>query len=383
MSAIEQSPRSPSASGAPAFLREGQRRTATPAQETTYYQRPMIKRPTWKWYIPLYFVLGGVAGGTALIGAAAELLGGPRHRSTVRHARYVGLAIAPLCAGLLIADLGRPSRFHHMLRIFKGSSPLNVGTWILSLFGVTSGVLAARQATEDGFLLRRESALGRLARRIPSGPVTIAHGLLGCALGGYTGVLLAATAVPLWAAAGVLLGPMFLAAALTSGAAVLVVLGLASGSQSRQARQQIQNVANVGTIAQLALAASREVVVPHRINTPLRRGRWGVLFQIGTLGVGLIVPTSLRLLARTRDARQERRLSAAAAICTLIGTVIERFAIVEAGKDSADDPLAYQELTKGAPGEARSTPQQQAWWTQLRPNRPTQPYRPHVVVPEE
>ncbi|HKB49113.1 MAG TPA: NrfD/PsrC family molybdoenzyme membrane anchor subunit, partial [Ktedonobacterales bacterium] len=177
MSAIEQSPRSPSASGAPAFLREGQRRTATPAQETTYYQRPMIKRPTWKWYIPLYFVLGGVAGGTALIGAAAELLGGPRHRSTVRHARYVGLAIAPLCAGLLIADLGRPSRFHHMLRIFKASSPLNVGTWILSLFGVTSGVLAARQATEDGFLLRRESALAWIIHGASSRPIERAEPL--------------------------------------------------------------------------------------------------------------------------------------------------------------------------------------------------------------
>src|SRR5690349_12850098 len=68
-----------------------------PAQPTTYYGRPMLKKLTWKWFIPFYFFLGGVAGGTALLGALAELFGGPRHRSTVRHARYLALLLSILC----------------------------------------------------------------------------------------------------------------------------------------------------------------------------------------------------------------------------------------------------------------------------------------------
>ncbi|HEV2237316.1 MAG TPA: NrfD/PsrC family molybdoenzyme membrane anchor subunit, partial [Ktedonobacterales bacterium] len=181
----------------------------------TYYQRPMIKRPTWKWYIPLYFFLGGVAGGAAAIGAAADLFGGRRHRATVRYARYLSMSLVPVCALLLIFDLGRPTRFHHMLRVFKGASPLSVGTWILSAFGLTSGVLAARQLAEDEIVIRRESMPGRLARLLPGRPFAAAHGVLGLALGGYTGVLLAATATPLWAGTGLLLGPIFLTAAFT------------------------------------------------------------------------------------------------------------------------------------------------------------------------
>src|SRR6185312_7757325 len=133
-----------------------------------------------------------------------------RHRATVRRARYIALAAASISPVLLILDLGRPKRFHHMLRVFKVSSPLSVGTWILLAFGLTSGVQAARQAAEDNFILRRESWLGRLARLLPSKPVSLAQALLGMGLGGYTGILLAATAIPLWATAGLLLGPLFL-----------------------------------------------------------------------------------------------------------------------------------------------------------------------------
>ena len=123
----------------PMLSAEGYRRrqrafAEQPAKPTTYYGRPMLKKPTWKWFIPLYLFLGGVAGGVALLGALAEMLGGPRHRATVRHARYLSLLLSILCPVLLILDLGRLVRFHHMLRVFKLSSPLSVGTWILSTF---------------------------------------------------------------------------------------------------------------------------------------------------------------------------------------------------------------------------------------------------------
>ena len=110
------------------------------ASGVTYYEHPMIKKPTWRWYIPFYFFIGGLGGGVALIGGLADLFGGERHRATVRRARYIALVAALISPLLLIFDLGRPGRFHHMLGVFKASSPLSVGTWILLAFGLTSGV---------------------------------------------------------------------------------------------------------------------------------------------------------------------------------------------------------------------------------------------------
>ncbi len=331
-----------------------------PVESPTYYGVPTIKSPTWTWYIPLYFFLGGVASGASFIGALAELFGGKEHRSTVRHARYLTVILAALCPIPLILDLGRPLRFHHMLRIVKISSPLNLGTWILSGFGALSGLQAARQAAEDNFVIKRKSALGRLATVLPSGPIAVLHGLFGMALGGYTGTLLAVTVVPLWASAGVLLGPLFLAASATSGAAALVLTSVLTGRQNREARRDIQVIASVASAVQLGLATAHETFTPERINRPLRQGMWGRLFRYGAVGGGLFLPMSLRFLAWISGRRLEPVISSISAVCTLVGTLIERFAIVEAGKVSAADPIAYQELTQGVGRKARPAPADQA-----------------------
>ncbi|HLW02918.1 MAG TPA: NrfD/PsrC family molybdoenzyme membrane anchor subunit [Ktedonobacterales bacterium] len=340
-------------------------------QPNTYYGRPMLKKLTWKWFIPLYLFLGGVAGGTALLGALAELLGGARHRSTVRHARYLSLLLSLLCPVFLIIDLGRPERFHHMLRVFKVSSPLNVGTWILSAFGMVSGALAIRQAAEDDLVIRRKSALGRLLRAVPTGPLAAVHGLLGLCLGGYTGTLLAATAVPLWQAGGVLLGPLFLSDAVTSGAAMLSLIGAATGEDTPQARETLEAVDTLGSVAQLGLIAARGVLMPPSVRAPLRRGLWGQVWRFGV--IGLVSPVVIRLGFRLGGLKAGRALSIVASALSLLGALAERFALTEAGKISAQDPLAYQALTRALPGEARPTANQQAALAPLTP-----PHGPQV-----
>ena len=330
------------------------------AHPATYYGRPMIKKSTWKWPIPVYMFLGGVAGGVAVIGAAAEILGGDKHKSTVRHARWLALALAAICPVLLIEDLGRPARFYRMLRIFKVASPLNVGTWILSVFGLLSGILGAKQAAEDGVVIPRESGLGRSLRAVPSGPFTALHGLVGVCLAGYTGVVLAATAIPLWAAAGILLGPLFLATGVASGAAALTLLGIFRGQTSHEARRQVEAVETAASVAQLGILVAREALVPARINKPLRRGVWGAIWQVGAVGGGVAGPLALRLAVRLSGRRTIEAITVVASTLSLAGALAERMALVEAGKLSADDPIAYQELTKGAPGAARPTPAEQA-----------------------
>ena len=340
-----------------------------PPKPATYYGRPMMKKPTWKWFIPLYFFLGGVAGGVAMIGTMVEFLGGSRHRSTVRHARYLALVLGILCPLPLIIDLGRPKRFHHMLRVFKVTSPLNVGTWILTGFGMLSGVLAARQAADDNFIIRRRSSLGRLLRVIPTRPFSALHGLFGLALGSYTGVLLAVTAVPLWQSWGVMLGPLFISDALTTGAAALNLIGAITGRDTVQVREEIENVDTLGTVTQLGIIGARAVLVPKQIQKPLLYGFWGRVYQFGLIGAGLISPLLVRLGLRVGGWHAGRVLSATVSCLSLLGGLAERFSITEAGKVSSMDPLAYQALTKGAPGEARPLPRQQAAQAPVVPTR--------------
>ena len=351
----------------------------------SYYDRPMLKKPTWKWFIPIYMFIGGLGGGVALIGGLADLFGGRRHRATVRRARYIALIAALISPVLLILDLGRPRRFHHMLRVFKVSSPLNVGTWILFVFGLISGAQAARQAAEDNFILKRESWLGRLARLLPSKPLSLAQALLGLGLGGYTGILLAVTAIPLLATAGLLLGPLFLATAVASGAAALALLaGLRLGRSSHadfsdeddeEARADVETLATLSTATQLGLEIAREAVTPRTIGRPLRHGPWATVYRVGAVGGGMLMPLALRLPAQLRGRPVGRALSITAATLTLAGAVAERFAIVEAGMQSADDPHAYQEFTAGKVGSARPTPEQQAL---MAPK--TRGAKPHIAA---
>jgi len=122
-------------------------------------------------------------------------------------------------------------------------------------------------------------------------------------------------------------------------------------------------------VAQLGLIAAREVLVPGQINKPLRRGLWGRVFQFGAIGAGLLSPLAVRLTFRLGGWRAGRALSATVSALSLLGGLAERFSITEAGKVSALDPLAYQALTKSAPGEARPLPRQQAAQAPVVPTR--------------
>src|SRR5438874_11363775 len=107
--------------------------------ETGYYGIPLLKEPSWTWEIPLYFFVGGAAGSAAVVGAIANYTGADR--KIVRDARWIAAAGSVLSPALLISDLGKPSRFLNMLRVFKAQSPMSVGVW--TLLGFSGGWVAA------------------------------------------------------------------------------------------------------------------------------------------------------------------------------------------------------------------------------------------------
>jgi hypothetical protein len=160
----------------------GGRGAVVPAAEVrTYYDKPIIKEPVWTSEVPLYFFTGGMAGASAVLAGVAQATG---HRELARTARLVGAAALLPSPALLTMDLGRPERFHHMLRVFKPTSPMSVGSWTLVGFSAAHGT--ATLLAELGWLPRLRALAEVIAAAL--GPV----------MSTYTAVLLSNTAVPVW-----------------------------------------------------------------------------------------------------------------------------------------------------------------------------------------
>ncbi|MEV4123245.1 NrfD/PsrC family molybdoenzyme membrane anchor subunit [Micromonospora sp. NPDC049645] len=301
------------------MTRGGERLTVPPAEFTSYYGRPILKPPVWKRDIAGYLFTGGLAAGGALIGAGAQLTGRPDLRQV---GRWTALGGVTASAYLLVHDLGRPARFHHMLRIAKLTSPMSVGTWILTVFGPLAGVAAVAEIAPR---LPRHGVLG-LARRLapPVGDVAgLAAAATAPALATYTGVLLADTAVPSWHDAYPSLPFVFAGSALAAASGI----GLIAAPASQTA-----------PLRRLALAAATTEVLGGRqlermglTGEPYRRGRSGRLVKAGRvlLGVGAVAALF---------SRRSPVLSALSGAALVASSVATRFGVFEAGMASARDP---------------------------------------------
>jgi formate-dependent nitrite reductase membrane component NrfD len=286
---------------------------------------PFIKPPVWTWEIPVYFWVGGIAAGSSFVALACDLAGDERSAAT---ARKVALAAVLPAPPLLIADLGRPARFLNMLRIFKLRSPMNMGAWCLAAFST------ADAAAVGADLL----GLPRTARSLGA-----ATAVLGGYLGSYTGVLLASTAVPLWARSRLFLGPIFMATATATGAAAtrltLAADGLPTGHPTRHALSTIEAGAMV---AELALSTVNERRLG-RASDALSKGRPGLWFRAGKWS------TLAGLALQAARGRLGARVPAQhlASACYLAGGLAFRVAWVEGGKASAADHEAVARTARG------------------------------------
>jgi Polysulphide reductase, NrfD len=278
------------------------------AEFRSYYGRPILKEPVWTWEIPWYFFAGGLAGASASLGLGARLAG--NHR-LARSAWTVAGAGVTAGVSLLVSDLGRPERFPYMLRMFKVTSPLSVGSWVLAAMGPA----AAGAAVSDrlGILPR----LGRAAEAVA--------GLLGPALATYTGTLVADTAVPVWHEAGRELPFVFAgSAAASAGAAAVLLTPPADAGPARR-------LAVTGALLELGAAQAMERRLGE-LGEPYHQGPAGRLARLakaGTAaGAGLVAVAG----------RRRRGLAAAGAGLVLAGSVCERWAVYKAGFQSARDP---------------------------------------------
>lgn len=304
-----------------------------------YYNYPVVRRPVWTWEVPTYFWLGGMAAGAYVTSSLAQNFGSADDRRAAAGGYYLAAAALLPCAPLLIADLGRPDRFHHMLRIFKPLSPMNLGAWTLTGFTPVAFARAASHAANTGLL---RGPLGVLARLVPTRLAELAGCALGLTLAGYSGVLLAATNIPLWAKSK-LLGGLFMASALASGSAAVTLQAARRGAPDATLHRlgMLESAASAGEIAILAgyLLQSGSTA------RPLTSGRFAAPFWLGAVGAGAVLPLLLHRLAGGRRGRALQSVSAVASLCTIAGSLALRWSIFEAGKDSSEDQSASFELS--------------------------------------
>jgi formate-dependent nitrite reductase membrane component NrfD len=245
----------------------------------SYYDQPLLKPPVWTWEVPTYFFVGGAAGAAAVLAAAAQLSG--EDEQLVRDARWIAAIGANLSTPLLIADLGRPERFLNMLRVFNPRSPMSVGAWTVAVFGATSTAAVLSPPGKDFF-----AALSAMT---------------GLAMSTYTGVLLGVSAIPVWKENARLLPVHFGASALGAACSLLELRGH-----------------NHRALNSLALGAALfETAAPSE----------GALMHTAAALSGP-VPFVLRLIGKRK----------AAAAATILGSLLTRFAWVEAGKSGVRQP---------------------------------------------
>jgi len=281
-----------------------------------YYGLPLLKRPSWIWTVPVYFFVGGAAGAAAIIAVVGRWTRG--ETPLVRDARRIAVAGGALSPVLLVADLGRPARFLNMLRVVKRQSPMSVGVWVLVAFN------AAVDAASLLEYARRRSAsrLLRLASSAVADAAAAAAAVLGSAVSTYTGVLVGVTAVPVWAR-NVRLLPFHFG-----------MSGLASASCLLELRHDDPALHRLGLAAAAAETAVGVALEAdgHRAQDPVKHGISGSVVRAGGVLSG---PAALALRLGAGASRSRRR---AAALVALAGSLLTRFAWIEAGKQSADDP---------------------------------------------
>ena len=227
-----------------------------PAEFRSYYGRPVIKEPAWGVPdVPGYLFLGGLAGASSSLAASAELSG---RAELARAAKTAAAGAIGLSVAALVHDLGRPARFYYMLRVFKPTSPMSVGSWLLAAYGPAAGVAAASAVT--GLLPR----LGRAA--------TVAAAVTGPAVAAYTAALLSDTAVPAWHGAHRELPYLFVSSAATAAGG----LGLMT-VRSEQA-EPARNLALIGAAAELT-AKSLLLRRLGQAAEPYQSGRAGRLME--------------------------------------------------------------------------------------------------------
>jgi DMSO reductase anchor subunit len=293
--------------------RRGEQAMVPDAKFTSYYGRPVIKEPSWEAPdVPGYLFFGGLAGASSVLAGGAQLSG---YRELAKVAKVGALGAISLSAVALVHDLGRPGRFANMLRIFKPSSPMSVGSWLLAAYGPVAGAAAVSEVT--GILPKAGTA------------ATLGAALLGPGIATYTAALICDTAVPAWHAGYREMPYVFAgSAASAAGGLGLVATHPADAEPARNLAvlgAAVELIAKRQLIRRLAGSEGLSLAEPYEV------GRTGTILRLAEyLTAGALAGAVL--------GRRNRAVSALSGASLVAASAMTRFGIFEAGMASAKDP---------------------------------------------
>ncbi|MER6630928.1 NrfD/PsrC family molybdoenzyme membrane anchor subunit [Streptomyces sp. NPDC000987] len=311
----------------------GERAMVPDAEFSSYYGKPILNKPTWKALdIAGYLFLGGLAGASSLLAAGGQLTGRPR---TARAAKLGAAGAMSLSLAALVHDLGRPARFVNMLRIFKPTSPMNLGSWLLAAYAPLTMAAAAADVAGRHRVVR---AAGTAA--------TGGAAVLGPAVATYTAVLISDTAVPSWHEGHREMPFVFAGSAAAAGA------GLALACAPVRETGPARRLAVLGAALELGSFQFMKrrmgpVAEPFEQGTPRRLLRCA---EALTTGGAVLAWYAGR---RDRTGGRARALAAGAGAALLTGSALLRFGVFHAGVASAEDPR-YTVVPQRARLEARA-----------------------------
>lgn len=315
---------------------------AAELQEPTYYDYPVVKAPVWTWEIVWYFFMGGLAAGSYVIASIASLFGSREDREVARVGYYTALLSVLTCPLLLIKDLGRPEKFLNMLRVFKFKSPMSMGVWGLMGFSLFSGLTAVIQGARDGLLGHWWGA--RFLAKLPQKLLALPGSAFAIFLGGYTGVLLAATSIPVWSRSK-LLGAVFVASAFSTSTALISCILRLIGAPVRSLRK-LERIEWTNMLLEMLglFGYLRSSGRAAKALVGTEESEQGYAFW-SFVGGGLLLPwliQSTRIFSRQKHAKQWQQrttnsLGVFVSLLILGGGYLLRRAVVKAGHASSHD----------------------------------------------
>lgn len=313
---------------------------------------------TWSAPIYIYLWLAGMAGGAYFAAFLAEHLSGEVNKRLFRLASYLGIPLAVIGVMLLVVDLGSPLRFWHLLAEFRVTSPMSMGTWIL-LIWVGIAIIMAILWWAESYLTED---LVHDIRKLSNG-LAWAELAISILLMTYTGVLLAVSNQPLWTGT-MLLPPLFVASAISTGVAILIISALIAAAitkgswiELKLAIKQLTGSADWAipnrTVGRLAEADAVVIIIELAVligyavwlSTSvvagaqeavrlLTTGALAIPFWVGVALLALLIPLGLDIANWGKEIEKKVvwRAVVASSVCVILGGLILRAVIVLGGQ---------------------------------------------------
>ncbi len=320
----------------------------------------------WGLLVVNYLFLAGLSAGAFAISSFAVYIGGPHFRRVAR----IGALIAPwpvmVGIGLLIFDLGRPLAFYHLFLIVQFTSPMSIGSWLLTGFVLLAFAYAALwlPAPLDNLLripnpaqlrhFSRWSFMSQNAIRRWRAILAAVGFPFALGIGIYTGILLGAIpSRPFWNTP--MVAQLFLFSAMSTGAATVLLVTALIGMRHEHGYEEERRLLISTDVVMIVLEIL--MIIPfllhHALSTRssassiglILGGEYTLWFWVGVILMGILLPLGIEayellpVILKQGGARHSLTLSVASAALVIAGGFILRFVFVYAGQTSHFLPL--------------------------------------------